>query len=92
MLRGLWVYDPTDNLGLMRQARQYQNGGEGIVYQAWVYDQWGRKTQDQTLIPEPHDVNQNLIRLRTFYTLRDDGQPSTVQHPSGTWYHSAYTV
>ena len=95
LLRGQWLYDPTNNKGLLWDARQYQNpddagNNQGVVYQRSVYDQWGRKTQDQTLIPDPN--TSNLLRMRSVYTLRDDGQPSSINHPSGTYYQYGYRV
>lgn len=90
VLRGYWGYDPSGNLGLNWEARQYQTGGQGIVYQRKYYDSYGRTTQDQTFIPEPNSAN--LYRLRSVYTLRDDGQPASINHPSGTWYEYGYKV
>ena len=96
-LRGRWWYDPTGNLGVIRDMRHYKprdaaGADLGTVYQQTFYDTWGRMTQERTLVPQPDGNSQNLFRFRTVYTLRDDGQPATVHHPSSNWYAYGYKV
>ena len=90
--RGEWVYDPTGNLGLLSEARQFQNGGEGDVVQLAEYDGWGRSTGQETRIPDHVAGGTGQLSFRTEYTLRDDGQPSIIHHPSGTNQQVGYKV
>ena len=96
-LRGRWFYDPAGNLGLLWDSRHFKprdGGGAdlGTVYQTQEFDQWGRLVKDQTEIPDHASGNPVRLRFATEYTLRDDGQPSTISHPDGTNAETGYNV
>ena len=97
-LRGQWTYDqasstpdgPVEARGLPHEERNFDTSGQGAVIRRFGYDQWARMTSDTTVTPKADGPGVNTFT--TNYTLRDDGQPASIQHPSGTSGQSTYQV
>ena len=92
VVRGRWLYDPADNLGLERQNQQRLTNGEGWVQEFFFYDGWGRLTQERSWLPNPNPNSTGRLNFSSFYEYRDDGQVSSIRHPSGTGSQADYEV
>ena len=85
------------NLGLLRDQRHYRprdgSGADiGTTIQQSFFDQWGRLIEERTEIPDHIPGGTGRLKFESVYTLRDDGQPSTVHHPTGTNKQNTYKV
>ncbi len=92
VLRAQWMYDyNASSRGAVWDERNYDTNGWGVVYTRTFYDADMRVTQSQSLVPKPQGQSGRFV-FRTKYSLRSDGQPSTVHMPSGVFYEHAHKL
>ena len=85
--RGLNVYDQTGQRGTLYFNRNTEPNGDR-TYEQWLRDSYGRVNQLRTLIPDAD--SSGLMRFRTTYGLRDDGQVRLTNHTTGSNYELGY--